>query len=88
MDVREAITAHTRAMHAHLEQFVKLDTMREEAIDQAVSLCKAGQPFSADEINRITALINEHAKHGISPTRRYVDESMIQQYVQKMIYSS
>ncbi|WP_248928824.1 YpbS family protein [Paenibacillus hamazuiensis] len=84
MDVREAITAHARKMHRHLEEFVRLDEERELAIDEAVSLCRAGKPFSVDEINRVTALINEHAKHGKSPTRPYVDPSMVEAYVSRL----
>jgi hypothetical protein len=83
MSVHEAITSHTRKMHTHLEVFQQLDVQREQAIDQAVALCASGQPFTVDEINRFTALINEHAKHGISPTRPYVSEEMLQQYVNR-----
>lgn len=84
MDVREAITAHAKKMRRHLEGFAELDALRETAIDQAVALCRANQPFSVDEINAVTALINEHAKRGISPTRKYVDEAMVREYVNKM----
>lgn len=83
MSVHEAITAHTRKMHSHLEIFQVLDAEREQAIEQAVASCKAGQPFSVEAINRASARINEHAKHGISPTRPYVTEQMLMDYVNR-----
>lgn len=83
MSVHEAITAHTRKMHSHLEQFQILDEQREAAIEQATALCASGQPFTVDEINRATVRINEHAKHGISPARPYVTAEMVQDYVNR-----
>ncbi|MCR8630697.1 YpbS family protein [Paenibacillus radicis (ex Xue et al. 2023)] len=83
MSVHEAITSHTRKMHSHLEVFQELDNQREEAIEHVISLCASGQPFTVDAINRITTSINEHAKHGISPTRPYVTPSMVEQYINR-----
>ncbi|OXM85547.1 DUF2533 family protein [Paenibacillus rigui] len=84
MSVHEAITAHTRKMHSHLEVFQALDAEREHAIEEAVQACKAGQPFSITAINQAAARINEHAKHGISPTRPYVTEQMVLDYVNQL----
>jgi len=81
MNVHEAITAHTRKQHAHLEQFLELEAGRERAIDEAVARCAAGQPFSADAINEWTLRINKHAQNGISPTRVRVTEQMIRDFV-------
>ncbi|WP_028552586.1 YpbS family protein [Paenibacillus sp. UNC451MF] len=83
MSVHEAISTHTRKMHSHLEQFQILDEQREAAIERALTLCAAEQPFSIDEINACTARINEHAKHGISPTRPYVTEDMVRDFVKR-----
>jgi hypothetical protein len=84
MSVHEAITSHTRKMHSHLEAFAALDELREQAIDEAVSLCAAGQSFTVERINRITSSINEHAKHGISPARPYVTTEMVQEFVNRI----
>ncbi|MDP5274256.1 DUF2533 family protein [Chengkuizengella axinellae] len=83
MDTREALTAHTNKLHKHLVQFQKLDSLREQAIDEAVLLCKEGKPYSTEKINHWTNKINEHAKQGISPTRVVVSEEMIKEYVNK-----
>lgn len=83
MSVHEAITAHTRKMHTHLELFQQMDEQREAAIEQAIAICTSGQPFGVEEINRITANINEHAKHGISPTRPYVTTDMVLEFVKR-----
>lgn len=79
--VHEAITAHTRKQHAHLERFLKLDEARERAIEETVRLCESGQPFSVERINAITSQINAHAGQGISPLRKPVTEPMIRDYV-------
>lgn len=71
------ITGHVYKMNAHLVKFTELDELREQAIERALQQCKNGEPFGVDEINRITAQINEHAKHGISPTRVYVTTEMV-----------
>lgn len=79
--VHEAITAHTRKQHAHLQRFVALDEAREQAIAEAVALCELGLPFHTDEINAYTAQINAHAQNGISPRRVHVTADMIRDYV-------
>jgi predicted transcriptional regulator len=84
MSAHEAITAHTKKMNAHLEAFVQMDAQREQAIDEALALCQAGEPFNTDEINRITNRINKHAAQGISPTRPLVTEEMVREYAAKL----
>jgi hypothetical protein len=81
MSVHTAITAHSKKQHDHIELFLHLDQLRELAIDHAVQKCMANKPFTVEEINQISRDINEHAKKGISPTRKLVSEEMIQHYV-------
>ncbi|ALS22020.1 MULTISPECIES: DUF2533 family protein [Paenibacillus] len=83
MNVHEAITNHTRKQHAHLERFIELENERERAIEQAVAQCAAGLPFSVEPINAVTALINSHAQKGISPTRIFVTEEMVREFVKR-----
>jgi hypothetical protein len=83
MSVHKAISKHSTSQHLHLVQFQNLDEQREQAIEACISLCKHGESFSVDTINRITAAIIEHAKHGISPLRQQVTEQMIRDFVAK-----
>ncbi|MEC0227125.1 YpbS family protein [Paenibacillus alba] len=83
MNVHEAISKHSNAQHLHLVRFSELDAQREQAIDEAVDLCKRGLPFTVDAINAITARIIAHAKEGISPLRSYVTKDMVHDYVNK-----
>jgi hypothetical protein len=83
MNVHEAISKHSNKQHMHIVRFTELDEQREKAIDDCVALCKSGQPFSVEPINRITAAIIEHARNGISPLRKYVTEEMVRQYAGK-----
>ncbi|MCZ8521773.1 MULTISPECIES: YpbS family protein [Paenibacillus] len=83
MSVHEAITKHTRKQNAHLEQFLKLEELREQAIAEAVRLCSEGKPFGVEGINACTGRINAHATQGISPTRAYVTAAMIEEFVRR-----
>ncbi|MEK8128408.1 DUF2533 family protein [Paenibacillus filicis] len=80
MNVHEAITTHTSKQHAHLQRFLELEEARERAIDRALAACAEGRPVQVEEINAWTDRINEHAHHGISPTRVRVTEQMIREF--------
>lgn len=80
MSVHTAITAHSRKQHDHIEAFLHLDLLREQAIEQALQKCLQNKPFGMEEINQISRKINEHALGGISPTRKLVTAEMIEEY--------
>ncbi|WJH34039.1 YpbS family protein [Paenibacillus sp. CC-CFT747] len=80
MSVHHAISEHSRRQNQQIEAFLQLDRKREQSIEEALDLCRRGEPFSVAEINRITAEINERAKKGIIPTRRMVTEQMIRDF--------
>ncbi|AQX55255.1 YpbS family protein [Priestia flexa] len=85
MSVHKAISEHSKKQHELVKAFVRLDTMREQAIEATVLLCKEGQEFSTDTINAVTAQINELAKNnGIVPTRQFVTKEMVEEYVQRL----
>lgn len=84
MNVHEAISQHSRKQHEHLQIFEELDAAREQLIQEAVDRCMNGEPFSTEEINRVTARIVEHAKYGISPLRQFVNEDMVRDYVEQL----
>jgi hypothetical protein len=83
MNVHEAITRHSQNQHRHLEIFAQLEARREQAIEATIEKCRSGTPYDVNEINEVTRQINEHAKHGISPSRKYVSTAMVEQYVAK-----
>jgi hypothetical protein len=62
---------------------MELDELREQAIERALAHCRNGEPFSVDEINAVTAQINEHAHKGISPKRVFVTVDMVRDYATK-----
>ncbi len=81
MSVHEAITKHSQRQHEAIKQFLKLDIQREAYIEEAINLCKQNQVFNTDNINIVTAEINQLAQHERVPTRQYVTIDMIQDYV-------
>ncbi|MFD2679225.1 YpbS family protein [Bacillus seohaeanensis] len=84
MSVHKEISAHSTKQHQIAKQFWALDQQRELYIEEAVSLCKEGKEFTTDSINLISKRINELAKNGVAPTRKFVTPEMVHEYVQKL----
>lgn len=84
MSVHQDISEHSRKQHQHLQRFQELDEERERYIEEAILACLEDRPFSVEGINEITRYINEHAKQGISPLRKYVTVEMIREYASKL----
>ena len=82
MNVHEAISKHSNQQYTHLQKFLELDELREQYIADAIFLYKNNQNFSVQAINQVTALINKHAEKGISPTRKYITEDFVKQFVE------
>lgn len=83
-EVHQAITAHSQKQHALIRAFAQLDAKREAYIEEAVALCQRGEPFSVHNINEVTKQMNELARNGILPQRKYVTVDMVKEYVQKL----
>ncbi|AKE23943.1 hypothetical protein BsLM_2145 [Bacillus sp. LM 4-2] len=83
-EVHKAISAHSSKQHEHIKAFMRLENMRELAIEEAVAKCKNGEPYTTDAINEITEQMNQLAKKGIVPTRRLVSKEMVREYVSRM----
>ncbi|MGM7683636.1 YpbS family protein [Cytobacillus sp. Hm23] len=84
-EVHKAISSHSQSQHRHIQIFVQLDNQREALIEEALELCKANQPYSVDGINEVTTQINALASKGVSPTRKYVTNTMVKEYAQKLV---
>ncbi|MGE6629669.1 YpbS family protein [Bacillus sp. NPDC077027] len=82
-NVHEAISAHSKKQHAHIQSFLTLESQREQAIDQVVKKCEQQEPFTTDEINEITSKMNELARGGIVPLRQRVTVDMVHEYVSR-----
>ncbi|MGD7021264.1 DUF2533 family protein [Rossellomorea vietnamensis] len=80
MNVHKAITNHSKKQNAIAKEFIKLDQQREYYIDEAVSLCLKGEPFTTDKINEVTKRINDEARLGIVPERKLVTVQMVEEY--------
>ncbi|WP_027409180.1 YpbS family protein [Anoxybacteroides tepidamans] len=83
-EVHQAITAHSNKQHALVKQFLQLDAKRERYIEEAVHHCQNGQPFTVENINEVTKQINELARQGIVPQRKYVTVDMVKEYVERL----
>jgi hypothetical protein len=84
MSVHKAITKHSTKQNHLVQQFMRLDEEREQAIDEAVKLCQAGEIFSTGRMNDATRKINALARQGVVPQRKLVTKEMIEEYVGRL----
>jgi predicted metal-dependent peptidase len=83
-EVHHAITEHVKKQHSVVRKFSQLEQEREALIEEAVQLAMRNQPFSVHSINTVTKEMNQLAKQGIVPQRKYVTEEMILDYVKRL----
>lgn len=80
MSVHKDLIKHAVDQNKDYNEFLKLDELREVFIEEAVALCKQGQPFSTDKINQVTNQMNRLTVRML-PKRKYVTVEMVQEYV-------
>ncbi|WP_377887415.1 DUF2533 family protein [Alkalihalobacillus sp. R86527] len=83
MSVHKDISSQLGRKNREINLFIQLDKEREAAIAKAVEHSHADETYSLDRVNELTSQINELAKQGSIPTRSYVTNAMIEEYVQK-----
>lgn len=83
MSVHKAITEHVNKQNKKINDFLSLDQLREMYIEEAVTLCREGKPFTTEKINMVTNQINDLAKQGIIPTRKLVSIEMVREFALK-----
>ncbi|MEH6949514.1 DUF2533 family protein [Bacillus sp. JJ634] len=84
MSVHKAITLHAQKQNQDFTKFTRLDQQREEYIQEAIDLCKAGKNFTTDKINEVTLQINVLANERFIPTRKLVTSEMVRVYVESL----
>jgi hypothetical protein len=83
MSVHKDLIKHAEKQNKTYQKFLDLDQQRENYIEEAIELCKQGNPFSTDKINEITNIINKINLRFI-PTRKTVTVDMVQDYVKSL----
>ncbi len=84
MSVHKDITKHSSKQNQLVQKFMILDEEREQAIEEAIKLCKAGEAFTTDRINEATQKINTLARQGVVPQRKLVTNEMVEEYVNRL----
>lgn len=84
MSVHKDLIVHAKKQNQLYSKFVQLDQQREDYIEEAVELCKAGKDFTTDRINDVTKQINFIANNRFIPTRKLVSPDMVREYVESM----
>ncbi|WP_409304196.1 DUF2533 family protein [Peribacillus sp. SCS-155] len=81
MSVHKDLAQHAANQNKIYNQFQALDQERERYIEEAVSLCQKGLPFTTDKINAVTDKMNRLPELRITEKRKFVTAEMIQEYV-------
>ena len=84
MGVHKDLELHAQKQNQLYRKFTSLDQQREEYIQEAVELCKAGKDFTTDRINEVTEQINILANQRLIPTRELVTTEMVHEYVESL----
>jgi len=82
MSVHKDLMKHAANQNKSYQEFLALDELRETYIEEAVSLCRQGQPFATDKINEVTKKMNQ-INLRIVPLRKLVTEEMVVEYVNR-----
>ncbi|MCM3584294.1 YpbS family protein [Mesobacillus maritimus] len=83
MSVHKDLIKHAANQNQQYQEFMRLDQLREKYIEQAVELCRLGQPFSTDKINAVTNKMNSLTVRML-PKRKNVSVEMVQEYVKSI----
>ncbi len=83
MSVHKDISLHAEKQNQLFNKFALLEQKREDYIQEAIELCKAGKEFTTDFINEVTLQINELANQRLVPIRKIVTPEMVREYVEK-----
>lgn len=83
MSVHKDLIKHAKNQNQSYQEFQALDELREKYIEEAVELCKQGQPFTTDKINEVTNKMNKINLRIIS-LRKNVTAEMVQEYVNSL----
>ena len=83
MSVHKDISLHAEKQNQLFNKFALLEQKREDYIQEAIELCKAGKEFTTVFINEVTLQINELANQRLVPIRKIVTPEMVREYVEK-----
>ena len=83
MSVHKDISLHAEKQNKLFNKFALLEQKREDYIQEAIELCKAGKEFTTDFINEVTLQINELANQRLVPIRKVVTPEMVREYVEQ-----
>jgi hypothetical protein len=83
MSVHKDLIKHAKNQNQSYQEFQALDELREKYIEEAIELCKQGNPFTTNKINEVTNKMNKINLRIIS-LRKNVTEEMVQEYVNSL----
>lgn len=79
LQIAKQINSHIKGQ----KEFKALDERREALIDEAIAKAKSNSEFSVNEINQVTAEMNQIGQKFNFPLRKQVTREMVLQYIAK-----
>ncbi len=80
MSVHKDLIQHAEKQNKAFREFLLMDQQREGYIEEVISLCRQGKPFSTNKINEVSLKINA-INLRIIPERKIVTEEMVRKFV-------
>jgi len=77
MSVHHEISKKVKEVNHKIEEYRRLDAMREKEIDVVIEKAKRNEEFTLDHVNQVTAKLNQHAALHHLPSRLLVTKKMV-----------
>lgn len=77
MSVHHEISKKVKVVHHMIEEYRRLDLLREKAITEVMEKARRNEEFTLDRVNKITMELNQHAASHHLPPRLFVTKEMV-----------
>jgi len=77
MSVHHEISKKVKSVNHMIEEYRRLDLLREKEIAEVIERAKRKEDFSLDRVNQVTMKLNEHAALHHLPPRVLVTKEMV-----------
>lgn len=77
MSVHLEISKKVKSVNLIIEEYKRLDSLREQKIEEVIGKARGKEDFSVDPINQVTRKLNQHAIQHHLPSRALVTKGMV-----------
>lgn len=77
MSVHHEISKKVKSVNHMIEEYRRLDSLREKEIAEVIEKAKCEEDFTLDRVNQVTMRLNQHADLHHLPPRLIVTKKMV-----------